>query len=1008
MKKGVKYLLLAMLTLVFSFSVCGVSTEAANVRTGTLGANNRVKWTYDEDTKTLTMTGEDSEVQAIGDWPSPIYEICSDVEKIILQDFKPIGSVYRLFEDLKALKTIEMNNVDTSEVMDMGWMFAGCSSLQALDLSGFDTSGVVYMDGMFSGCSNLISLDISSFDTSNVVWMSRMFNGCNSLKTLDVTAFETGNVEDMTYMFYGCSSLTSLNMSGFDTSEVTGMSAMFCECSSLTSLDVSRLDTSKVTDMSGMFANCSSLTSLDVSHLDTSKVLDMVGMFFYCNRLTSLDVSSFDTSNVTDMTNMFSDCYSLKGLDLRSFDTSNVTSMSNMFWDCGELTTLDVSGFDTRKLEDIAYMFSGCDKLRYLDMSGWDMENINNGSILFSTSTGVEAFRTPKTIPENKVIYMPINFRTEEGERVSEIDKELCGTTLYRYFVELESDKKQLPEDDTIQLKVIVNGEEQSATDNNVYQWISSDSKVATVSEQGVVTAVSPGTATITCRREYRNEATYTIDVVEKIDIITQPQSKSVMEGESVTFTVNATGRDLQYRWQFKKSPTADWVNSGMPGYATAAITVEATKARNGYQYRCVLTDVYGNTVITSHASLLIKDVITLNATEIKNWTVGRTGTFTPYVNGEKVDRATMTWSSSNPEVATCVQGYLVGKSAGTTTINSTKENGTVATCVVTVKDVITLNATEIKNWTVGRTGTFTPYVNGMKVDRNAMTWSSSNPEVATCVQGYLVGKRAGTTTISCTKVNGTVATCKVTVKAQDVITLNATEIKNWTIGRTGTFTPYVNGEKVDRATMTWSSSNPEVATCVQGYLVGKSAGTTTISCTKANGTVATCKVTVKGQDVITLNATEIKNWTIGRTGTFTPYVNGEKVDRATMTWSSSNPEVATVVQGYLVGKSAGTTTISCTKANGTVATCVVTVKPQDVVTLNTNRLYNWSVGRVGWFTAYVNGEAVNRTTMTWTSENPEIVTCIGGELVGVGVGTTTITCTKANGTVATCTVTVK
>jgi surface protein len=70
---------------------------------------------------------------------------------------------------------------------------------------------VVDMYYMFAGCSSLKKLDVRSFTTGSVTDMSYMFNGCSSLKTLDLSNFDASRAEDMWYMFYGCTSLTTIN-----------------------------------------------------------------------------------------------------------------------------------------------------------------------------------------------------------------------------------------------------------------------------------------------------------------------------------------------------------------------------------------------------------------------------------------------------------------------------------------------------------------------------------------------------------------------------------------------------------------------------------------------------------------------------------------------------------------------------------------------------------------------------------------------------------------------------
>ena len=141
---------------------------------------------------------------------------------------------------------------------------------------------------MFYSCKALTSLDVSGWDTSNVVNMEYMFSGCTALTSLDLSGWDTSNVWNMNNMFYYCSALTSLDLSGFNTSNVTTMSFMFQGCEALISLDLSDFDTSKVTDMKQMFYGCSALTSLDVSGWNTSNVTNMSYMFNGCNKLQSV------------------------------------------------------------------------------------------------------------------------------------------------------------------------------------------------------------------------------------------------------------------------------------------------------------------------------------------------------------------------------------------------------------------------------------------------------------------------------------------------------------------------------------------------------------------------------------------------------------------------------------------------------------------------------------------------------------------------------------------------
>ena len=268
------------------------------------------------------------------------------------------------------ITSIQLNNVDTSNVTDMHNMFYGCSSLESIDLSNLDTSKVTNMSNMFYGCEALTSLDLSKLNTSSVTNMSSLFAKCKNLTEITINGIDTSKVTNMTSMFSDCENLTTLDLSKLDTSSITNVEYMFDGCSSLESLDLSKLNTSSVTSLKGMFRNCSKLTSLNVSKLNTSKVTDMSSMFSGCSSLTSVNVSNFNTSLVTSMENMFSNCSSLTTLDLTNFDTSKVTNFESMFAEDNKLSKIYVSSNFT--ISDSATtdgMFTNCSQLPHFDSS---------------------------------------------------------------------------------------------------------------------------------------------------------------------------------------------------------------------------------------------------------------------------------------------------------------------------------------------------------------------------------------------------------------------------------------------------------------------------------------------------------------------------------------------------------------------------------------------------------------------------------------------------------------
>lgn len=95
--------------------------------------------------------------------------------------------------------------------------------------------------------------------------------------------------------------------------------------------------------------------------------------------------------------------------------------------------------------------------------------------------------------------------------------------------------------------------------------------------------------------------------VIQKIKITGQPVGQTVAVGNKATFNVTANGSGLTYQWQYKSVTDDCWYDSIMPGADTASVTVKATTARNGYQYRCVVKDSNGKKLTSNAAKLTVK-----------------------------------------------------------------------------------------------------------------------------------------------------------------------------------------------------------------------------------------------------------------------------------------------------------------------------------------------------------------------------------------------------------------
>ena len=149
--------------------------------------------------------------------------------------------------------------------------------------------------------------------------------------------------------------------------------------------------------------------------------------------------------------------------------------------------------------------------------------------------------------------------------------------------------------------------------------------------------------------------------------------------------------------------------------------------------------------------------------------------------------------------------------------------------------------------------------------------------------------------------------------------------------GSTTTLTATVAPNDATNKNVTWSSSDETVATVdANGVVTGVSQGTATITVTTEDGSyTATCTVTVTAPIAVTGVTLDQNTASVaeGNTVTLTATVAPSNAANKTVTWSTSDPSIATVSNGVVTGVAAGTATITVTTADGGhTATCTVTV----------------------------------------------------------------------------------
>ena len=223
-----------------------------------------------------------------------------------------------------------------------------------------------------------------------------------------------------------------------------------------------------------------------------------------------------------------------------------------------------------------------------------------------------------------------------------------------------------------------------NATDKSV-SWKSSDAAVASVDGAGKVTAVKPGTATITVTTtDGAKTATCEVTVKEVAveGVSVEPATLEIKEGQTyqlkAVVTPAAAVQDVEWAVQNSAIATVDdngLVTAVKPG------TTRVTARSKAY------TDKQGVCEITVKQDDALKG-ISLDATEL-SLQVGGSRTLTVIYNPEYAANKNVTWESSDSEVAFVTDGKVTALKEGSATITATsEEGGFTAKCEVTVSKV--------------------------------------------------------------------------------------------------------------------------------------------------------------------------------------------------------------------------------------------------------------------------------------------------------------------------------
>ena len=556
-----------------------------------------------------------------------------------------------------------------------------------------------------------------------------------------------------------------------------------------------------------------------------------------------------------------------------------------------------------------------------------------------------------------------------------------------------------------------------------------------------------------------------------------QPQSVSAAAGDSVTFSAKLIDQylnTLEYQWQSSTDGGQNWTDiEGASGishkeddwnYIPSYTIPSVTAAQSGQLFRCVLWNTNNHTG---------SDRVSTPPVYSEPATLTVTPPAHEHRYGDWSKDGTNHWHECTDAACPNREESIKDKAAhiydddADTTCNICGYVRTVTPEIVPVSQ-ITLNKAEA-SISVGNSETLTATVAPENAANKALTWASSDEDVATVApDGTVTAVKAGAATITATAADGSgkSAVCKVTVTGDTTPPAHEHSYGDWSKDGTNHW-----HECTDANCPNQSESIKDTA----AHIYDDDADTTCNIC----GYVRTVTPEIVPVSQITLNKAET-SISVGNSETLTATVAPENAAIKALKWASSDEDVATVApDGTVTAVKAGAATITATAADGSgkSAVCKVTVTGDTTPPAHEHRYGDWSkdgtnhwhectdaacpnqsesikdkaahiydddadttcnicgyvrtvtpeivpvsqitlnkaetsisVGNSETLTAMVTPENAANKTLKWASSDEDVATVApDGTVTAVKVGTATITATAADGSgkSATCTVTV-
>ncbi len=526
----------------------------------------------------------------------------------------------------------------------------------------------------------------------------------------------------------------------------------------------------------------------------------------------------------------------------------------------------------------------------------------------------------------NKSAADPTNLSLEETPCNNEPSNDISVSS-----VSVSPENTTLLNGDTFALSAVVLPA--NATNKSVV-WSSSDPNMATVSQNGTVTARAEGNVTImvkTVDGNYSDTSSITIEtgVVAVSSVVVSPDQRTLVIGnnlslEAEVLPADATNKSVSWSTSHPSVAIVDQ-NGSVTAVSSGQAIITATTA-DGNKKDTATISVENAVIPVTSVTISVPDA---------SMTIGDTMDLTAVILPGSATNQGISWTSSNPGIAAVnASGRVSAIAQGAVTITVTTADGnrtasvslTIESIVVPVSS-ITVSPAQI-TMLAGNSEQLSGAILPANATNKTVSWSSSQPEIATVnASGRVTALSEGATSITATTADGNkTATALISVESGDIPVSSLSispEEATLQIGTSTTLSRTILPADATDKSMNWNSSNPSVATVNQiGRVTALSAGVVTITAVTSDGNHTDTAVITVEAGIVPVTSVVISPDTASMLEGTTLEIRAElfpsTATNPSVVWNSSDNSVATVnAQGLVTAVSLGSAIITATTEDG-------------------------------------------------------------------------------------------